>query len=106
MALATFFAPCGVRANSTWRLTTETKASLLEKIAPEAVAVRSSSAKSEPVVPSSMIRALLAASSSTLEVTESSRALAAGSKVATKSSEDEMPRMATDRADLLKAFMP
>jgi hypothetical protein len=26
--------------------------------------------------------------------------------VATKSSEDEMPRMATDRADLLKAFMP
>jgi hypothetical protein len=53
-----------------------------------------------------MIRALLAASSSTLEVTESSRALAAGSKVATRSSEDEMPRMATDRADLLKAFMP
>jgi hypothetical protein len=106
MLRATFLAPIGVRANSTWRLTAETRASWVEKIAPEAVAVRSSSAKSEPGVPGSMTRALFVASSSTLELTESSRALAAGSKVATKSSEDEMPRMATDRADLLKAFMP
>jgi hypothetical protein len=51
------------------------------------------------VVPGSTIRELFGTSNSTLEVTESSRALPAGNKVATKSREDEMPRMATDLAD-------
>jgi hypothetical protein len=99
MLRATFLAPSGVRANSTWRLTAETKASWVEKIAPDAVAVRSSSAKRNSVVPGSTTEALFGTSNSTLEVKESSRALAAGSKVATKSREEEMPRMATDLAD-------
>jgi hypothetical protein len=51
------------------------------------------------VVPGSTIRELFGTSNSTLEVKESSRALAAGSKVATRSREEEMPRMATDLAD-------
>jgi hypothetical protein len=63
------------------------------------VAVRSSSTKRNSVVPGSTIRELFGTSNSTLEVKESSRALAAGNKVATKSREEEMPRMATDLAD-------
>jgi hypothetical protein len=99
MLRATFFAPIGVRANSTWRLAAETKAIWVEKIAPEALAIKSSSVKRDSVVPGSTTDALFGTSTSTLEVGESSRALAAGSKVATRSREEEMPRMATDRAD-------
>jgi hypothetical protein len=58
------------------------------------------------VVPGSTISALFVVSSSTLEVNESSRALAAGNKVATRSREEEMPRMAIDLADFVNAFMP
>jgi hypothetical protein len=49
--------------------------------------------------PATTTSALFVVSSSTLEANESSRALAAGNKVATKSREEEMPRMAIDLAD-------
>jgi hypothetical protein len=63
------------------------------------VAVRSSSAKRNSLVPGSTTAALFGTSTTTLEAGEISRALAAGSKVATKSREEETPRMATDLAN-------
>jgi hypothetical protein len=70
------------------------------------VAVRSSSAKRNSGVPGSTTDAFFGTSTSTVEVGKISRALAAGSKVATKNREEEMPRMATDLANFDFDFMP
>ena len=99
--LATFLAPNGVRANSTWRLADDTKARSEEKMAPEAVAVRSSSENIETVDSAgSMIATLLVESSSTVEDAAISRALAAGRIVATSSKEAVTPQIATDFFEL------
>ena len=104
MLLATRLAPIGVLANSTWRLTAETRASWVEKIAPDAVAERSSSLNKAATDSASTIEALFAASTSTVETTELSRALADGSRVASKSREEEMPRIEIDFAVFRTGF--
>ncbi len=104
MLLATRLAPIGVLANSTWRLTAETKASWEEKIAPDAIAERSSSLNKAATDSVSTIEAVLGASTSTVETTALSRALADGSKVASKSREAEMPRIVIDFAVFRTGF--
>ena len=97
--LATFFAPSGVRASSTWRLTADTRASSEEKIAPEAVAERSSSANSEvDGSVGSTTETVLGASRTTTDSVELSKALAVGRTVATRSTAAVTPQMAHDFA--------
>ena len=103
--LATFLAPSGVRASSTWRLTVETSAISEEKIAPAAVAERSSSAKSEADESAgSTMEADFGESNETSETGAISRALAAGRIVATSSKAAVAPQIATDFFELLDLF--